>query len=241
MALWFIAAFAAYFVKGLCGFANTLVFTSIMGFSAANVDISPVDLLMGCPSNFIMTWRGRKWLNWRIVLPLSALVLLGSIPGAALLKMVDVERIKVVFGIVVTGVGMEMFIRETRGRQGKRSRALTTIVGLFSGLLCGLFGVGALLAACVGRETEDPDAFKANLNAVFLIENTCRIVSYTALGILSMASVRQVLMLLPFELAGLYAGMCSAAFLSAAAVRRLIILFLIVSGIVLAVSNLRIV
>ena len=27
MALWIIAAVSAFFVKGLCGFANTLVFT----------------------------------------------------------------------------------------------------------------------------------------------------------------------------------------------------------------------
>ena len=32
MYLWIIAAVAAYFIKGLCGFANTLVFTSILSF-----------------------------------------------------------------------------------------------------------------------------------------------------------------------------------------------------------------
>ena len=93
MVLWIAAAFAAYFVKGLCGFANTLVFTSILGFGTANVDISPVDLLMGCPSNLLMTWRYRAHIDRRIVLPLSALVLLGSIPGAAILRVVDVRRI----------------------------------------------------------------------------------------------------------------------------------------------------
>lgn len=54
MVLWVIAAFAAFFVKGLCGFANTLVFTSILGFGAANVNISPVELL-GYPTNLILT------------------------------------------------------------------------------------------------------------------------------------------------------------------------------------------
>ena len=32
MYLWIIAAVGAYFIKGLCGFANTLVFTSILSF-----------------------------------------------------------------------------------------------------------------------------------------------------------------------------------------------------------------
>ena len=49
MYLWIIAAVAAYFIKGLCGFANTLVFTSILSFGASNSNISPIDLLLGYP------------------------------------------------------------------------------------------------------------------------------------------------------------------------------------------------
>ena len=57
MLLWFIAAFTAYLVKGLCGFANTLIFTTILSFGAANASISPVDLLLGYPANLILTWK----------------------------------------------------------------------------------------------------------------------------------------------------------------------------------------
>ena len=41
MYLWVIAAATAYFIKGLCGFANTLVLTSILSFGADNANISP--------------------------------------------------------------------------------------------------------------------------------------------------------------------------------------------------------
>jgi uncharacterized membrane protein YfcA len=51
MILWFIAAFTAYFVKGLCGFANGLIFTTILGFGAPNANISPGNTLLGYPSN----------------------------------------------------------------------------------------------------------------------------------------------------------------------------------------------
>lgn len=40
MWLWIIATLVAFFIKGLCGFANTLVFTSILGFGASDVNIS---------------------------------------------------------------------------------------------------------------------------------------------------------------------------------------------------------
>ena len=33
-----LAAVVAYFIKGLCGFANTLVFTAILSFGSVNSD-----------------------------------------------------------------------------------------------------------------------------------------------------------------------------------------------------------
>ena len=89
MWLWIIATLVAFYVKGLCGFANTLVFTSILGFGESNVAISPVELLLGYPTNMILTWRNRKKLNKYVFIPLAILVLIGSIPGAFLLKNVN--------------------------------------------------------------------------------------------------------------------------------------------------------
>ncbi|MBP5151698.1 MAG: TSUP family transporter, partial [Lachnospiraceae bacterium] len=89
MALWIAATIVAFFVKGLCGFANTLVFTSVLGFGVNNVDISPVELILGYPSNMILTWKNRKDLKRNIFIPLALLVLAGCIPGALLLKNTD--------------------------------------------------------------------------------------------------------------------------------------------------------
>ena len=58
--LWMIAAMIAYFIKGLCGVANTLVFPSILSFGVSNANISPIDLLLGYPANLILTWKNRK-------------------------------------------------------------------------------------------------------------------------------------------------------------------------------------
>ena len=63
-----LAAVVAYFIKGLCGFANTLVFTAILSFRSVNANISPIDLLLGYPANVILTWKIRKcisrWQSW---------------------------------------------------------------------------------------------------------------------------------------------------------------------------------
>ena len=51
---WIIATLSAFFVKGLCGFANTLVFTTLLSFGNQNIHISPVELLLGYPTNLII-------------------------------------------------------------------------------------------------------------------------------------------------------------------------------------------
>ena len=67
MYLWILATLIAFFIKGLCGFANTLIFTSILSFGSANVNISPVDLILGCPTNLIMVWENRWKLDHKIL------------------------------------------------------------------------------------------------------------------------------------------------------------------------------
>ena len=57
---WIVATLLAFFVKGLCGFANTLVFTSILSFGNSNINISPVDLMLTYPPNLIMAWKERR-------------------------------------------------------------------------------------------------------------------------------------------------------------------------------------
>lgn len=238
MWLWIIATLVAFYVKGLCGFANTLVFTSILGFGESNVAISPVELLLGYPTNMILTWRNRKKLNKYVFIPLAILVLIGSIPGAFLLKNVNAGYIKIVFGVVVILLGIEMYIRDIKPSTAKESKIMLTIIGIVSGMLCGLFGVGALLAAYVGRVTKTSDEFKANISAVFIVENTFRIILYSVLGIISFASIRQALIMMPFVLIGLFAGMKSAKVLDERVVKRLVIILLVISGVALIAMNL---
>ena len=237
MYLWIIAATVSYFIKGLCGFANTLIFTSILSFGAANANISPIDLLLGCPANLILTWKNRKSLDPKVWLPLAALVLAGSIPGALLLKNVDARAIKLVFGIVVIALGVEMLSREYSGKKVKSSRLLLVIIGVAAGVLCGLFGVGALLAAYINRVTEDGSSFKANISAVFIVDNIFRMILYSVLGLLTLDTVRFALLLIPFALLGLFVGIKCSDHMDEKLVKKMTSVLLILSGISLILKN----
>lgn len=238
MIYWIIAALAAFFVKGLCGFANTLVFTSILSFGVSNASISPVELLLGYPTNFILAWKERKSIRWKICLPLALLVVVGTIPGVLFLKSANVSSIKVLFGAIIVLIGAEMLWSDANGSRFKQSKFLLILIGILSGILCGLYGVGALLGAYLGKVTNDSHSFKANICTVFVIENMLRIVLYTVWGLLTFDVLRQAVILLPFMLIGLGSGVLSGKFLDEKIVRKLVIVMLIVSGAALILTNL---
>ena len=215
MNLWIIATVAAYYIKGLCGFANTLVFTSVLSFGESNAAISPVDLLLGYPMNLILAWKSRKSLEPKIYVPLAMLVLMGSIPGAFLLKNVDVGAIKLFF-----------------------SKKVLAMIGVLAGVVCGLFGVGALLAVYVGRVTENRDSFKANISMVFIVENTFRILLYGILNLLTPDTVNSAILLMPFALLGLLTGVKCSDFLNEKLVRKFTSMLLVLSGAALILKNL---
>lgn len=237
MIFWIIATLLAFYVKGLCGFANTLVFTSILTFGTANINISPVELILGYPTNLIISIKERKAITPRIVIPLAIMVIIGSLGGALFLKNADTTLIKIIFGMLVILVGIEMLIRELSQKKAKNSKVLLTIIGILSGFLCGLYGVGALLGAYIGRTTDDLKSFKANICIVFIIENTFRIILYLFYRIITMESLKRALILSPFMLIGLVAGMLSAGKISERIVKRIVIILLIVSGIALILTN----
>ena len=237
MIWWIIATVCAFFVKGLCGFANTLVFTTILSFGNNNINISPVELLLGYPTNVILAWKERKSIKWSICLPLAAMVIIGSIPGVLFLKNVDTGMIKILFGIVIVAVALEMLLRELRPGKGKQSKIVLTIIGLLSGVLCGLYGIGALLGAYVNRVTDDSRAFKANICVVFFVENTFRMILYSIWGIITLDILRQALILLPFVLIGLVLGMLSSKVLNEKIVKRIVIVMLMVSGVALIINS----
>ena len=231
MYLWIIATVVAYFIKGLCGFANTLVFTTILSFGTPNVNISPIDLLIGYPTNLILTWENRKKLDSKVYLPLIALVIIGSIPGVFMLKNVNTSIIKLIFGVVVIVLGLEMLLREYSKDSGKSSRILLAIIGVASGVLCGL------LAAYVSRVTDDSQSFKANISAVFIVDNTFRIILYSTLHILTLDTLKRSLILIPFVLIGLIAGMKCSSIMNKNLAKKITALLLVISGISLVIKN----
>ena len=160
-----------------------------------------------------------------------------TVPYVVSLKQADARLIKMIFGLVIVCVGIEMLLRERNHRVVKQSKPLLILIGIVSGVLCGLYGIGALLAAYVGRVTDNSKEFKANICIVFIVENTFRMIMYACTGILNLQVIRQAVVLVPFMLIGLLVGMKSGKVLDERVVKKLVIIMLILSGVALVANN----
>ena len=147
---------------------------------------------------------------------------------------------------VVVGVGIQV---EPDDREAvplvKRDRVFVAGLRLQndhprSGILCGLFGVSALLVAYVSRTAENHSQFRANNCVVFMVENTFRLALYTATGIMTMDVVKNAVCLLPFMAAGLGIGIFFEKHIPERQAKRCVILLLILSGLSLIGTNLAI-
>ena len=237
MIWWIIATICAFFVKGLCGFANTLVFTTILSFGNNNINISPVELILGYPSNAILAWKEWRSIKWNICIPLAILVIVGSIPGVLFLKNSNTTTIKIIFGFVIICIGIELILREIHAKKIKQSKVVLGIIGFLSGLLYGIYGIGALLGAYINRVTDDSHSFKANICVVFLAENTFRVIMYSVLGIITFQIIKQAIVLIPLMLLGLALGMLSSKILDEKWVKKIVIIMLIISGLALVINS----
>lgn len=73
---------------------------------------------------------------------------------------------------------------------------------------------------------------------MFIVDNTFRIVLYSALGLLTLDTVKSVLLLIPFALLGLYAGIKCSSRMDEKLVRKITSVLLVLSGISLILKNL---
>ena len=239
MVLWMLAALAGYFVKGVAGIGNTLVVTSVMAYTRTNAEITPVELLLCVPTNLAVTWVYRRHIDWKLALAPLFMVLAGDALGVLLLKNVDVTAMKAVFGVVLMLLSVEQLWREMRGRPGKAGHpAAMLALGISAGVLCGMFGVGALLAAYLSRITSDDATYKGTMSIIFTVENLFRIVAYSAAGLLTSVSLTRAAMLLPMMAVGLFLGIRLSGKLQARTMRIIIGVMLLISGLPLLLTAL---
>lgn len=236
----FIIVLLAYTIKSITGFGNTLVINSLFSFIRENKFITPVDLTLGLPTNIYMCFKDRKKLNYKIVVPLSIAVTIGNIPGIFLLHMLGDKLLKSILGLVLILLSTEMLTRDRKGSRPEtinHNKFVIFAVGLISGLITGIYGIGALLAAYISRTSNGRGDYRANLCFVFVIDNIFRFILYCFSGIINKNILQLCLFLAPSVVIGMLIGARIDSKVDDKFIKKSVIVLLLITGIIYILKN----
>ena len=235
----FLIHFFGYIIKWVIGFGTPLVSAPLLSMRLDNALITPGSLVPDFCINTYISWKRRKLLDLRQILPLLIVLLAGVIPGTWLLRFSMPWVIKTVLGIVVLFLGLEMATRNLRPvRPGRKDHpAVRYLVAFFSGMCAGLFGINMFLVAYLQRTAKDYDEFKGSICFLFLGENLFRTGLYLCTGLLNRSS-------LCFSLISLAAAFCAARLarllsphISGERLQKLSIVFFLLGGVSIIVKS----
>lgn len=201
----FITVACAFIVKGLAGFGDPLISNPLLAMKLDNKDISPSLLPISLGLNAYIVFKNRKNFSAHVVAPIALWVLLGIVPGTMLLKLGAPWIIKVILGVLIIGLGVEMLTRDN-AKQFKPNPVVKAIMCFLSGVTAGLFGINLLFLIYMERAATDRRAFRANTCFVFLIENFFRTIVYIINGIFTAFTLQITAVTVPAAALGMFIG-----------------------------------
>lgn len=239
--LWAVVALGAAaggFVQGLSGFAFGLIALGIWAWTVEPAIAGPLVVFGSLIGQVLSFGTVRNSLDAPVVLPFVIGGVLGIPVGIMLLHRIDPVAFKFVVGLILLlwcpAMLLSRRLPHIRGGGQFADGAVGWIGGVMGGL-AGLSGVAPAMWAVVRGWTKDQQ------RGLFLAFNSfCHIVALTGLGVagyLTATTVQRFAILLPCLVVGAWLGALAYGRVSAGQFRRIVLMLLAASGMVLTVQN----
>lgn len=219
------------FVNGITGFGAAM---AAMPFVLMGMDLKqaiPACSLMVLVVGLEQGWRYRGFADWSRVMPLIWGALPGAFAGALALRLLPSDYLKMALGcFLVCYAFWGLFL------EGARPVTVSRAWGYAAGFLSTAFGTafsfnGPPLAVYTTLSGWNKETSKAGLAASFIITCTLMLVSQVLAGMHSLAAAAPVLGAIPCALLGASLGFRVVRRLGDRAYRRLLFIFLGVTGV----------
>lgn len=223
------------FVQALVGFGGTLL-SMPLGILLKGLALTkPVLTIAAWITGVVVLATEYKYIQWREFLKMTAVMAVSVLIGLWATGRVQLNFLLIIYALVVAGVGFKkLFFPSTK----EASPVVQNICLAIAGLMQGLFVSGGsfLVVYAVARLKEKRE-FRATVNAVWAFINLIMIATYAVSGsltrdVITMSALSVIPTLIAIWLGGLLTKKVNqATFL------KVIYVVLIISGIVLFVTN----
>jgi hypothetical protein len=237
LALFIVASFVGGLTSGLAGFAMGLVVTGVWLHVITPLQTVTLIAGYGVLTQSYATWMLRRALDWRRIMPFVISVAMGIPLGTWLLSYVDPAWLRIGVGILLLVYSIYGLARPHFGPIAS-SLPADLGVGFLNGLLGGLTGLtGVIITVWCQMRIANKDAQRTIFQPVNFAGMAINVASLGVAGAITAPTVRLYLVGLVPVLAGLWVGLKLYGKLDDAAFRKIILLLLLASGIVLIVPG----
>ena len=238
LVLFLVSTFVGGLTSGLAGFAMGLVVSGVWLHIISPVQTVALIAGYGLITQAYGSWVLRHALNWRSVAPFIITGAVGIPFGTFLLTYVNPAWLRI-------GVGVLLLVYSIYGLARPQFRPVETGlpadlgIGFANGLLGGLTGLsGIIITVWCQMRIASKDAQRTIFQPVNFAVIALNVISLSVAGAITCATVRLYLLGLVPLFAGLWSGLKLYGKLDDAAFRKVILLLLLASGVVLIVPQL---
>ncbi|MBI1205380.1 MAG: TSUP family transporter [Rhodopseudomonas sp.] len=235
LALFLISTFVGGIVTGLAGFAMGLVVSGVWLHIITPQQTAGLIVGYGLLVQSYSIWKLRHALNWRAIAPFVAGGTIGVPIGAMLLAYIDRDILRTGVGILLVLYSTYFLLRPTvhTVRAGVPTDAA---IGVLNGILGGLTGLaGPIITIWCQLRGWPKDVQRAIFQPVIVAAFVLTAASLAIAGAVTVELIKIFLLGLPALGAGLWLGLKLYGHLDEAAFRKLILVLLLVSGLVLVI------
>ncbi|MFA6266750.1 MAG: sulfite exporter TauE/SafE family protein [Pseudolabrys sp.] len=233
LALFVLSTFVGGIVSGLAGFAMGLVVSGIWLHILTPAQTAALIVGYGILVQSYSIWKVRHALNGRTLAPFIGGGIFGVPLGAALLAYIRPDTIRDGVGLLLIAYSGYFLIRP-HVHTVKPSLTGDVAVGFFNGILGGMTGLaGPIITVWCQLRGFRRDEQRAIFQPVILAAFVLTAISLTINGTVTMDLVRIYLYGLPGLGAGLWIGLRLYGHLDERSFRRIILVLLMLSGLVL--------
>jgi uncharacterized membrane protein YfcA len=236
LSLFLLATFAGALVAGLSGFAFGLVAASIWLYILTPLQTATLIIAFGLIVQGYSVWKLRGALDWKKLWPFVLGAAFGVPVGVAILTWANPAYVRAGVGVLLVLYSLYALLRPAVTPVNAGGAALDAAVGFFNGVIGGITGLaGILVTIWCGLRGWSKDAQRTVFQPVAVATFLMSALWIGAKGAITAETVKLFLIGLPALLAGTWLGLRLFGRLNEAAFRRVVLVLLLVSGVVLIV------
>jgi uncharacterized membrane protein YfcA len=233
LGIFLLSTFVGGIVTGLAGFAMGLVVTGVWLHILTPVETAALIVGYGLLVQTYSLWKLRRAFAWRTVAPFVAGGAIGIPIGAALLSHIDRDYLRTGVGVLLVAYST-YFLARPSVHKVKAHLPVEIGVGVLNGLLAGMTGLaGPVITIWCQLRGFSKDAQRAVFQPVILAAFIMTALSLAVAGAVTPKLIQVYLYGLPALGAGLWVGLKLYGHLDDNAFRKVVLILLLISGIVL--------